>query len=133
MPMRTMTTLLVLSLGFLSAASARHLGAQTPASSFVIVQAVDPVWLPLPGAEVQLRERGGTRTAYKATTNADGFASFRFDPPDAEQSYDISVTMAGFKEGELKNVRFGSCSGDCRSSRYVQLRLAVGGLGPTIK
>ncbi len=131
--MRTVTTLLVLSLAFLSSASARRPSAQTPAPPFVIVQAVDSEWLPLPGAVVQLRERRGTRTGYKATTNADGFASFRFDPPDPQQVYDISVTMAGFKDGEIKNVRFGSCSGDCWLSRYVQLRLVVAGPEFTIR
>ena len=131
--MRTLTTLLVLSLALFSSASARHTSAQTPAPPFVIVQAVDPAWLPLPGAVVRLRERSGTRTAYKATTNADGFASFRFDPPDPQQVYDISVTMAGFKEAEIKNIRFGSCSGECSVSRYVQLRLAVAGPEFTIK
>jgi hypothetical protein len=132
-PMRTVTALLVLSLGFLSSASSRHLRAEAPAPPFVIVQAVDSMWLPVPGAVVQLRERGRTGTAHKATTDADGYASFRFDPPDAQQSFDITVTMAGFKDGELKDVRFGVCHGDCSLSRYVQVRLAVAGPAFTIK
>jgi hypothetical protein len=130
--MRAVTTLFVLSLAVLLSSSARHLGAQAPAPPFVVVQAVDPLWMPVPGAVVELRERHGTRAIHKATTNADGFASFRFDPPDARQSYDISVTMAGFKDAELENARFGSCSGDCPASRYVQLRLTVAGSAFTL-
>jgi hypothetical protein len=130
--MRAVTTLLVLSLALLSASS-RNVGAQPPAPPFVIVQAVDPVWMPVPGAVVQLRERRGTRTARTATTNEEGFASFRFDPPDSQQSFDITVTMAGFKEAEVKDIRFGSCSGTCPLSRYVQARLALRGIGITIQ
>jgi hypothetical protein len=131
--MRTVTALLVLSLGLLLSASSRHVRAQTPGAPFVIVQAVDSMWLPVPGAVVHLRERSRAGTAHKATTNADGYATFRFDPPDAQQSFDITVTMAGFREGELKDVRFGLCHGDCSLSRYVQVRLAVAGPAFTIK
>jgi hypothetical protein len=131
--MRTATAVLVLSLACFGSMGGRSVRAQTAVSPFVIVQAVDELWLPVPGAVVHLRQRLGTRTAHKATTNADGFASFRFTPPDARQAYDLSVTMEGFENGELKDVRFGSCTGDCPSSRYIQVRLVVAGPRFTIK
>jgi hypothetical protein len=121
--MRTVTAILVLPIALLVSGGVTFTRAQTPTPPFVIVQAVDPTWLPVPGAVVQLRERLGARTSFEATTNAEGLAMFRFAPPDAQQAFDISVTMAGFKKSEMKNVRFGTCSGDCQLSRYVQLRL----------
>ena len=98
-----------------------------------MVQAVDVTWSPVPGAEVLLEETNRRRLTHKAVTNAEGFASFRLDPPDPQQSFTVSVSMAGFKKGEMKDVRFGTCSGDCKSSRYVQLRLAVTGPKYTIQ
>ena len=133
MRMRRVGAILAIAIAVLLPASDGHVRAQTPAAPFVIVQAVDELWLPIPGAEVELRERRGARSARTATTDRDGFASFRFQARDDQQSYDISVTMAGFKTAEMKNVRFGSCSGDCPSSRHVQLRLTVAGPPITIR
>jgi hypothetical protein len=131
--MRAVATVLALTLAVLVSVSGGDVRAQTTAAPFLIVQAVDEVWLPVPGAEVELRERRGARTTRTAITNPDGFAGFRFDPPDAQQSYDVSVSMAGFDTTAMKNVRFGSCSGDCPSSRHVQLRLTVAGPALTIR
>ena len=98
-----------------------------------MVQAVDESWSPVPGAQVLLEEKNGRHLTHKAITNAEGFASFRFDPPDPQQSFTISVSLAGFKKGEMKDVRFGTCGGDCKYSRYIQLRLAVSGPPYTIQ
>jgi hypothetical protein len=128
---------LVATLPLVLAASGSF-GAQAPrvesgSPPYVVVQAVDAMWVPVPGAEVLLEEKSRTRLTHKAVTNAEGFASFRLDPPDPQQSFTVSVSMAGFKKGEMKDVRFGTCDGDCKYSRYVQLRLAVSGPKYTIQ
>lgn len=98
---------------------------ESKSSPFVMVQAVDATWSPLPGAQVVLQEQNGRRATHGAVTNAEGFASFRLDPPAPQQSFDISASLQGFKKAEMKDVRFGTCDGDCKHSCYVQVRLVV--------
>jgi hypothetical protein len=100
---------------------------------FVMVQAVDVAWSPLPGAQVVLQEQSWKRLTHRAVTNREGFASFWLDPPDAHQTFSVAVSLQGFKKAEMKDVRFGTCDGDCKYSRYVQLRLDVSGPLRTIR
>jgi hypothetical protein len=104
--------------------------AQTGVSKgppFVIVQVVDATWSPLPGVDVVLRERFGKRATFRETTNADGLANFWFAPPVSTQRYDIRASAEGFTNGEMTDVNFGVCYGDCKSSRHVQIRISVAG------
>jgi hypothetical protein len=100
---------------------------------FVMIQAVEAAWSPLPGAQVVLQEQSGKRLTHRAVTNREGFASFWLAPPDRNQTFSISVSMQGFRKAEMKDVRFGTCDGDCNYSRYVQLRLDVSGPLHTIR
>ena len=79
----------------------RPVESQSP--PFVMVQAVDETWSPLPGAQVVLQEQNGNRATHRAVTNAEGVASFRLAPPDRQQYFDISASLQGFKKGEMKD------------------------------
>ena len=117
-----------------SAVVTAQLGPIEPKSPpFVMVQAVDVTWSPLPGAQVVLQEQNGRRAKHTAVTNAEGFASFWLDPPARQQPFDVTASLQGFKTGEMKDVRFGTCDGDCKHSRYVQVRLDVDGPHYTIR
>lgn len=102
---------------------------QQKAPPFVIVQAVDAVWAPVPGAKVVLKEKLGSKSAYQAATDAEGFAKFWFAPPSADQTYQLEVSMPGFRKAVIPSLRFGVCSGDCAYPRYVQVQLEVAGVG----
>jgi hypothetical protein len=127
-----MTRTLSVFLAVIGSMAAPVLSVQ-PKSTVVMVQTVDATWSPIPGAEVQMKERRGKRRRYKATTNREGFAEFRLEQPEDQQSFDISATLDGFKKKEMKDVGFGGCRGDCDSNRYIQLRLEVGGPTYTIQ
>jgi len=94
----------------------------------VIVQAVDPLWLPIPGATVSLRDARSTVVS-SATTDIEGFGRLPL-PATLREGLDVAAAMPGFKTRVVKNVRFGTCVGTCSSSHWIQLQLEVD--GPTI-
>jgi hypothetical protein len=99
-------------------------------SPSLIVQVVDPVWLPVPGAEVTLKPlRGDTQLKANGTeTDKDGYAKF-FVPSDAD--YSIEVKLYGFKRERLKCVHVFKTSGSSAPA-YVQLKLSLSGPGTTV-
>jgi hypothetical protein len=103
--------------------------AQTQPPS-LIVQVVDPDWLPIAGAEVTikpLREDAQTKSDRKKT-GKDGYAKF-FAPGDAD--YGIEVEMYGFKRGRLNHVHLFKPSGSS-SAVSVQLKMSLSGPGTTV-
>ena len=132
-PMTVITALLSLVIAASYSVTAQVQPVEPKLPPFVMVQAVDASWSPMPGAQVVLQEQSGTRLTHTAVTNAAGFASFWLAPPDPRQSFDVSASLAGFRKGEMKDVRFGTCAGDCNSPRYIQLRLEVSGPLRTVR
>jgi hypothetical protein len=99
-------------------------------SPSLIVQIVDPGWLPIPRAEVMLKTlRGDAKTkSDRKETDKDGYAKF-FAPGDAY--YDIEVEAYGFKRGRLNHVHLRKPSGSS-STVYVQLKMSLSGPGTTV-
>jgi hypothetical protein len=131
--MRCITVWLSLVIAASVVVTAQLQPTEPKSSPFVMVQAVDVTWSPVPGAQVVLQEQNGRRATHKAVTNSEGVASFWLAPPDGQQSFDISASLQGFKKAEMKDVRFGTCHGDCKHSRYVQMRLDVDGRYYTVR
>jgi len=102
--------------------------AQSPPS--LIVQVVDPVWLPVPGAEVSLKAlpTGAKSKSMRTETDKDGYARFSV-PGDAD--YSIEVKLYGFKRERLKRVHLLKTSGSSAPA-YVQLQLRLSGPGTTV-
>jgi hypothetical protein len=70
--------------------------------SVLIVEVVDPGWLPLPRMEVRVKAKGASGKTERAFTDVDGVAAFSV-PRGIE--YDVEVVQApGFKKGEQKGV-----------------------------
>jgi hypothetical protein len=96
----------------------------------LIVQVVDPGWLPIPGAEVTLkplREEAQLKSN-RAETDKDGYAKF-FVPGDAD--YAIEARWYGFRRESLKSVHLFKAAGSS-SPAYIQFRLRLSGPGTTV-
>jgi hypothetical protein len=96
----------------------------------LIVQVVDPEWLPIPGAEVTIKPPGGdaqTKSDRKAT-DKDGYAKF-FAPGDAD--YAVEAEKYGFKRARLNRVHLLKPSGSFPTA-YVQLKMSLSGPGTTV-
>jgi len=86
----------------------------------LIVQAVDPGWLPLPGIEVTLQPKKGKPET--ARTSSEGQARF-WVPQDAE--YSVELKYPGFKTVRIKKVHLGTSTPF--STAYVQAQLHIAG------
>src|ERR1700683_446814 len=103
--------------------------AQTQSPS-LIVQVVDPGWLPIGGADVTLKPlHGDTQTkSDREETDKDGHAKF---VATGDTDYDIEVKMYGFKRERLDHVHLFKPSGS-PSTAYVQLKMSLSGPGTTV-
>jgi hypothetical protein len=108
--------------------------ASTPASApiqppILIVQVVDPSWLPVPGAAVTVTVKlvTGKKESTVAYTMDDGDAKFSI-PGDAD--YTIEANYGGFKTKRLKGVHLGTHSSS-RPTAYIQVHL-LQGVGPPV-
>jgi hypothetical protein len=103
--------------------------AQTQSPS-LIVQVVDPDWLPIPGAEVTLTplSEDAQLKSNRTETDKDGYVKF-FVPGDAD--YAIEARLYGFKRESLKHVHLFKAAGSS-SPAYLQLRLRLSGPGTTV-
>jgi hypothetical protein len=103
--------------------------AQTQSPS-LIVQVVDPDWLPIPGAEVTLKPLDGEaqQKSNRTETDKDGYAKF-FVPGDAD--YAIEAQWSGFKRESLKRVHLFKAGGSSTPA-YVQLKMRLSGPGTTV-
>jgi hypothetical protein len=88
-----------------------------------IVQAVDPYWQPISGAQVTVRLELNGKEEKTEYADAEGYAKFWFATSPLLHVYAIEVNSSGFKKAELKHVPFPS-PGPGRSA-YVQLRLEL--------
>jgi hypothetical protein len=103
--------------------------AQTQSPS-LIVQVVDPVWLPVPGAEVTLKPLhvDAQSKSNRIRTDKDGYAKFII-PGDAD--YSVDVELYGFKRERLKRVHLFKTSAS-PAPAYVQFKLRLSGTGTTV-
>jgi hypothetical protein len=97
--------------------------AQSPS---LIVQVVDPDWLPVLGAHVTVKPlRGDAQIKSSQTeTDEDGYAKF-FVPGDAD--YEIEVESYGFKRERVKPLHLFKASGSSARA-YGRLRCVFPGL-----
>jgi hypothetical protein len=103
--------------------------AQTQSPS-LIVQVVDPVELPVPGAEVTLKllPAGAKSKSNRIETDKDGYARFS-TPGDAD--YSIEAKLYGFKRERLKRVHVLKSSGSSAPA-YVRLQLRLSESGTMV-
>jgi hypothetical protein len=87
----------------------------------LVVQAVDTLWLPLPGMEVTITASADSRAKHKGVTMSDGFAKFWL-PRGAE--YTVEVVSPGFEKKRVKDVLIGRIWKYTPTS-YVQVQLQV--------
>jgi hypothetical protein len=95
----------------------------------LVVQVVDPLWLPIPGAQVTVvaEEHGSGRMT--STTGREGYAEF-WAPREAE--YAVEARLVGFKPKRVKGIRIGKQS-DASPTAYVQIQLALAGPFVTVE
>jgi hypothetical protein len=112
---------------FLLQATAPCTPAPTPSGPpALVVQVVDPLWLPLPGAEVHVTtRRAAVQTQH---TGAQGYAQIWVA---AEADYDIEAQLVGFKTKRVKAVRLGKRS-ESSPTAYVQIQLPLAARGETV-
>ena len=94
----------------------------------VVVQVVDPLWLPVPGTEVRVIARRAKATVQTEHTGAQGYAQFWVM---AEGDYDIETHLVGFKAKRVKGVRLGKPS-ESSPTAYVQIQLSLAVRGVTV-
>jgi len=86
----------------------------------LVVQAVDELWLPLPGALIIVREGKHSPEVARGTTDASGFVHLSITKRGA---YEVEVSLVGFK-----GRRVGKIDVDADPSKlipYVQVKLKV--------
>jgi len=89
-----------------------------------IVQAVDPNWQAVSGAQVMVLSERNPKEGKTAVTDAAGYAKFWLTPEDRRRPYRIKVKLAGFKSGLVKGVPSPDAS-SIYSTAYVQFRLDI--------
>jgi hypothetical protein len=87
--------------------------------STLIVQVVDPNWIPAQGIEVTVKSVTGNARPNSDYTDKDGYAKF-FVPVDAD--YSVEAKWPGFKNARLKGLHLFKGTG-AHPTVYVQLRL----------
>jgi len=109
--------MLILAL-LLQAAAAPCTPDPTPSSPpALVVQVVDPSWLPIPGADVRVTRHDDSRPGKVLFAGPEGYARAW----SLEGEYDIEAQLPGFKKGRIKGVRLGSST--LSPTTYVQIRL----------
>jgi len=96
----------------------------------LIVQVVDPNWIPIPGAKVTAKSLGekDQLKSNESDTDKDGYVRFSV-PGDAD--YAIEAELYGFKRARISPVHLFKASGPS-SPAYVQLKLQLSGPGTTV-
>ena len=92
---------------------------QSERPATLVVQAVDHLWLPLPGATVTAH-LPGQKESYREPTDRDGFACLAI-PAGGE--YTVEVTLEGFKPRSVKGVPVRG--GPEASLPHVQIQLSL--------
>jgi len=89
----------------------------------LVVQVVDALWLPIPGARVTVVAASSKAAPTASTTGREGYAEFWLS---SVADYSVEAAVAGFKARRIKGVRIAQQS-DSSSTAYVQIQLAVAG------
>lgn len=95
----------------------------------LVVQAVDPLWLPLPGMEVTISPHEGRSASKAARTDRNGYAEFWLA---REAEYSVEVKSPGFKTKWMKSLRITGRS-EASPTAYVQFQLELAGPFVTIE
>ena len=95
----------------------------------LIVQTVDPLWLPLPGMEVTITPRGGRGAKSAANTGKDGYAEFWLA---REAEYSVEVKSPGFKRKHLRSLQI-TKSSEASPTAFVQFKLELSGPFVTVE
>ena len=114
----TPLVLLLLLAGSATASDCAPTKAGAPAT--LVVQVVDELWLPLPGAVVSARLQGEGKECVKAFADAEGVA--RLTAPK-QGPYTIEATMVGFKAKRVKAIRVDADAS--KSVPHVQIKLKI--------
>jgi hypothetical protein len=86
----------------------------------LVVQVIDELWLPLPGARVVIRERGNALIVACATADGSGFARLTLAKAAVD---DVEASMVGFKTKRVKKIAIDADPG--KSIPHVQVKLKV--------
>lgn len=94
-------------------------------SPSLVVQVVDPNWLPTPGVKVTVKplDGDGQLKLNPAYADKNGYASFQVR---GNADYAIEADQYGFKPGRVSNVHLFKTSGS-PTPAYVQLKLRLSG------
>lgn len=96
----------------------------------IIVQVVDPVWLPVPGAQIEVKQRARREIVQKARSDTEGRARFWLEG-DAE--YDIEAFYPGFRKARVHAVRLTRAPATSPfPTAYVQIRLKLARTAVTV-
>ncbi len=114
----TSVALLLVLAGSAKAAECDTTKAGAPAT--LVVQVVDELWLPLPGAVVSARLRSDDTGCVKAFTDVEGNARLAVSKKGA---YTIESSMVGFKTKRMKGVEVDTDVS--KSIPHVQVKLKV--------
>ena len=117
------------SMGLLMLLAAQAGGAaqaQPEGPPALIVQVVDPLWLPMPAIQVVVTPDGAEGQEQQRRTGQKGFTEFWLAKGAA---YTIDVHARGFKKQRIEHVR--ASKSEVSPTAYVQVRLEVRGLGGT--
>ena len=87
----------------------------------LIVQIVDPTWLPVPSADVRVIRTGKKAESKFAQTEYDGNAKFWIQ---GDADYTIEANYPGFKTKRLKHVYLAKNS-SAFPTAYIQIRLQL--------
>ena len=94
----------------------------------LVVQIVDPLWLPIPGAEVTVVGKSGAGQM-ASKTGREGYAEFWL-PREAD--YAIEAALVGFKAKRVNGIRIAKQS-DSSPTAYVQIQLVPAGPFVTVE
>ena len=94
----------------------------------IMVQVVDPNWLPIPGAEVTVKPLSIEAESKVGHTNKDGNVEFWVH---GDADYAIEVKRQGFKTKQLKHVHLTKPSATFPTA-YVQFQLKLTGPSTTV-
>jgi hypothetical protein len=119
--MRRALIVLMLSLGQAGAAPAQTRAEGPPA---LVVQVVDPLWLPLPGVRVVVVPALAGSEQQIGRTSTKGYAEFWLS---RGAEYAIDVHSRGFAKRRVEHVRIGKSQ--VSPTAYVQVQLEPRGSG----
>ena len=95
-----------------------------PKPPSLIVQVVDPAWIPAPGIEIIVRARHDRGAVQRKRASMNGTAEFWLE---SQAEYSIETTQeSGFRSASIKSCRTFVPS-QSHPTAYVQIRLQISG------